>query len=128
MAFTLNSITLPAGLHWADKYDWTPVSQETEVLLHGTLNIEEAAQLAGRPITLVGGINHCWCPRSTIDTLYALLQAAGSELTLDLDSDGTHDVIWRRDSQPLVVEPVITYSDNIATTLYAVKQLCFFKI
>ena len=123
----LDTLTLPAGLVWADKYDWTPVSQSVEISLTGTLVIQEAAQLAGRPITLVGGGQFCWAPRPVIDALYATLQTAGQTMTLDLDADGSHQVIWRRDAQPLEVEPVVDYEDMIDSDLYIIKTLRFMQ-
>jgi len=128
MTMTLDSITLPAGLVWSDKYNWTPVSQSVDISLTGALVIQEAAQLAGRPITLAGGDQFCWAPRADIDALYATLQTAGATMTLDLGADGSHQVIWRRDAQPLEVVPVVAYSDPNADTQYVINALRFLKV
>lgn len=128
MSFTLNTINLPDGLHWADRYDWTPVAQAVEVTLTGGLIIQEAAQLAGRPITLVGGDKYCWIPKTDLDALYALLQATGFEMTLDLGASGSYQVLWRRDTQPLVVVPMVPCSVPDEADLYIIKQLCFLEI
>jgi len=128
MSFNLDSITLPAGLVWADKYDWTPVSQSVDISLTGTLVIQEAAQLAGRPITLVGGDRFCWAPRSVIDALYATLQTAGVTMTLDLGDDGSHQVVWRRDAQPLEVAPVVPCSDLVDDSMYVINAMRFLKV
>jgi len=127
MSLTLDSITLPAGLIWADKYNWTPVSQSVDISLTGTLVIQEAAQLSGRPITLAGGDRFCWAPRSVIDTLYDTLQTAGLTMTLNLGDDGSHQVVWRRDSQPLEVAPVVAYSDPNDETQYMINAMRFLK-
>ena len=128
MSLTLDSITLPAGLIWPDKYNWTPVSQSVDISLTGTLVIQEAAQLAGRPITLAGGDRFCWVPRSVIDTLYATLQTAGLTMTLDLGADGSHQVIWRRDGQSLEVAPVVDYSDPVDASMYVINAMRFLKV
>lgn len=128
MSWSLDSINLPDGLHWADKYNWTPVSQSVDISLTGTLVIQEAAQLAGRPITLAGGDRFCWAPRTVIDALYATLQTAGLTMTLDLGVDGSHQVIWRRDKESLEVAPVVAYSDPVAETQYVINALRFLKV
>ncbi len=124
----LNEITLPAGLRWADKYDWTPVHQSLEISLTGTVLIEEAAQLAGRPITLVGGADACWLPRAELDVLRALTLTAGLELTLDLGPDGIHTVIWSRDGQPIEARPLVDYTDPVDDTIYVIDKMKFMSI
>ena len=53
--FTLGAITLPGDLEWIDEFSWSPVGQQVDVTLGGSLIVEESAQLAGRPITLRTG-------------------------------------------------------------------------
>jgi len=124
----LDTISLPPGLRWSDKYGWTPVRQETTISLSGSLIIEEAAQLAGRPITLSGGERRCWCQRSLVDQLYATLQDAGRQMTLDLDADGSRTVVWRRDRSPLEVVPLIDYDQDGDSDLYAIIALRFMEV
>lgn len=128
MSKTLNSITLPVGLIWADKYDWTAISQSIEVCLNGTLLVEEASQSAGRPITLVGGAQSCWIKRVDLDALVALTQTAGATLTLDLGSDGNYNVIWNRAAKPISAEPVQARDDMVADDWYVLKQLNFIAV
>ncbi|RLB67169.1 MAG: hypothetical protein DRH04_08355 [Deltaproteobacteria bacterium] len=128
MNFTLASLTLPEGLYWSDKYDWTPVKQSVEILLTGTLLIEEAAQLAGREITLIGGRNYCWALQSAIDSIYALTQTAALEMTLDLAADGIYQVMWRRDVTPLTAKQFSIYSEPDDDTLYSIDKLCFIEV
>lgn len=128
MSFTLASLTLPEGLYWSDKYDWTPVDQSIEITLTGTLLIEEAAQLAGREITLIGGRNYCWALQAFIDDLYALTQTAGLVMTLDLAGDGAHQVMWRRDVTPLTAKQFSVYSEPDDVTLYSIDKLCFIEV
>ncbi len=128
MSFTLQNITLPEGLRWADKYDWTPVAQKVDVLLYGTLSIEEAAQSAGRTITLLGGRDRCWTTRAVVDQLYALMQTAGAEMTLNLAGDGSHTVIWSRQSNPISAKPLLEYNETTADDIFIIDQLNFLEI
>ena len=128
MSYMLNSIELPLGLYWDDKYSWSPVSQSVDISLTGALIVQEATQLAGRPITLLGGDDRCWANRSLIDSLYSLLESEGEEMTLNLGLDGIHTVIWNRKSNPLEVRPIIPSDDLVDTTLYIVSKLQFLKI
>lgn len=124
----LDTIILPDGLIWSDRYDWTPVAQTVAVSLTGTIIIQEAAQLAGRPITLEGAEDQSWATKSQIDALYALTGAADKIMTLDLGTDGVHQVIWRRDQAPIVAAPVLRTVDPGPATMYAVLALRFIKI
>lgn len=49
------SLTLIDDLEWIDEFSYSPVRQSKEVASNGTLVIEEALNLSGRPITLQGG-------------------------------------------------------------------------
>ena len=128
MAFVLHGITLPSGLYWADKFEWTPVSQNVQVSLTGTLVIQEAAQLAGRLITLKEGVEKCWLTRSELDTLDALTAAAGATYSLNLGVEGTHTVMWTRTSAPIVAIPAIAHSTSDPTTKYMLQQLNFIDV
>ena len=117
MTISLNGISLPKDLDWQDEFDWTPVRQSSEVFLSGALVVEEAAQLKGRPITLYGGPNACWVPRSTITALYALAQTPGATLTLDYHGT-TYAVMWRHGETPVEAKPVMRIMNPGATHKY----------
>lgn len=104
MSITLNGITLPSDLEWSDEFDWTPVRQSMDRSLTGKLLIEEAEKVGGRPITLYGGQNACWVPRSTVVALKALLVANN---TMTLMYHGTeYSVMWRHDETPIEANQV----------------------
>lgn len=69
MAITLDAIDLPIDLIWSDEYGWSPVVQYVKKSLTGALIIQEAAQLKGRLITLVGGADAAWIDRTTAELL-----------------------------------------------------------
>lgn len=122
-------IELPEGLYWADRFAWTPVISNVAVSINGTLVIQEAAQTGGRPITLEGGLDVCWTPRSIIEQLYAAASVAGRIMTLDLGTDGgTHSVIWRRDQEPISAVPLVRRPDEDEESLFAILALRFIKV
>ena len=111
MAITLGVITLPATLVWEDEFSWSPVAQSTEYGLTGSLILQEATKLAGRPITLVGksdGTAHTGgITLTNLRTLKTALDVAGATWTLTLHDARTFTVAARQD--PLEAEPLPVY-------------------
>ena len=105
MTISLDGIDLPKDLEWQDEFDWSPVSQAQVISMSGALIIEEDAQLKGRPITLYGGPNACWVPRSKVEEIYALIGTANRVMSLNYH--GTiYPVSWRHNDKPLEAKPV----------------------
>lgn len=127
MSYSLDSIILPDGLDWEDKFSWTPVSQSVGISLTGALIIQEGTQLQGRPITLIGGNEYCWTTKDVLDSLYAKTLTAGLTMTLNLGNDGTFQVIWLRSSTPIEAEPLITHSESLSDQMYIINALHFMK-
>lgn len=125
----LDAITLPDGLVWSDRYEWTPVSQTVEVSVAGTLIVQEAAQSAGRPITLtaVGG-EHCWVTKSVLDQIYALTSNPGRTMSLTIAPGDVRQVIWRRDRLPVEARPVLEVTNPDDNTLYVLLALRFLEV
>jgi len=125
----LDGITLPEGLTWSDRYDWTPVTQSVEMSVAGTLIIQEAAQAAGRPITLTAaGGEHCWISKADLDQLYGLTSDAGRTMTLELAPGDVRQVIWRRDKQPIEARPVLEVTDPADDTWYVLAALRMLEV
>lgn len=110
MAITLNGITLPQGLRWADEFAWSPVAQASEYTLTGSLIVEQSTKQAGRPITLIGGKNFAWMTRAEVVALKALLDA-GEAMTLTLHDARTFAVIPAAD-EPLTVAALPIVKDS----------------
>lgn len=111
MAITLGTLALPDGLIWSDEQEWSPIDQETSYSLTGALIVEEAAKLAGRPITLAGqtdGLAHtAWISRANLSLLRAALDTPLAQFTLTLHDGRTFSVIPRRDGNgPLDADPL----------------------
>jgi len=130
MAITLGAITLPAGLRWIDELDWSPTVQSIDYTVVGALIVQEGVRLAGRPITLVGGIDFIRITRANLLTLAAALDAAAAGITLTLHDARTFSVLPRRDESagPLSAHPVPIVLDSgpanpATTTLYYIEAI-----
>ncbi|MBU2967057.1 hypothetical protein Q4508_12595 [Amphritea sp. 2_MG-2023] len=110
---TLNGIALPDDLIWANEFAWSAVRQSAEVALTGALIVEEAAQQAGRPITLTGG----WATRTLVEQLYALVQLPGQSYSLQIN-DQTYNVMFLHTDNAMTAEPVLAVTDPAPTDSY----------
>jgi hypothetical protein len=125
MPITLGTISLPEDLQWTDEFSWSPVAQQREVTFNGALIIEEAAQLAGRPITLEGRLEgnagFAAVERSVIQDLRALAAEPLSDpLVLTLDDGRAFDVRFNYESgNPVEAKPYKHVIPPANTDLYA---------
>ena len=99
MAITLDTITLPDDLLWPDETDWSPVVQTIDHTLTGSLLVETAAKLAGRPITLGGDEGSSWMSRVDVLALMALAAVPGKVMVLDYHGR-TFNVVFRHHDPP----------------------------
>lgn len=95
----LDTLSLPAGLHWADEHAYSPVAQTVRRPLDGSLVVYYAPLAAGRPITLASGEDHGWMRRSTVDALAVLAASPGAVYTLTLRGID-HRVMFRHHEPP----------------------------
>lgn len=128
LAYDTTEIELPAGLIWEDEFTWTPVIQKAEVSVNGVLIVQEGAQQGGRPITLAGGDDACWIPRTDLLALYATMQAAEQAMTLTLHDAREFSVVWRRDSHPIEASQLLRTEAPAAGTWYVVEKLKLMEI
>lgn len=121
MAITLTNgatvLTLPADLTWPDEFAWTPVESTSRYSAAGSLLISRGVRQAGRPITLQGGANWGWMPRSTALTLLAWAAQPGAALSLSYRSI-TYAVKFAPLANPLEITPVVDYSDPLSADNY----------
>lgn len=110
MAITLDSLALPPDLVWTDEFKWTPVFQEIDHALDGTLIVQTGVAGKGRPITLAGDGGSGWIARGDLLALYALAQNPGP-FALSLHDGRTFSVEFRRSDQPIDAAPVVDYSN-----------------
>ena len=108
--------TLPDALIWTDSHKWSAVQGAHQWSTTGALLIDQGLRLAGRPITLEGGPQHAWMPRSQADALRALAATPGAVMTLTLHDASTYSVMWDYSrEQPFEAEQVVDYSDPLNT-------------
>lgn len=92
----LAGIELPDDLDWSDEFEWESMSQVITPTLSGAIIVEEAAQVEGRPITLISD-GQAWVTRATVLALHALAAAPSVPMQLDLNGR-PFSVLWRRDN------------------------------
>jgi molybdopterin-guanine dinucleotide biosynthesis protein A len=126
MSISLDAIALPDDLIWTDEFSWSPTQQQAQYTLTGALVIETGIKQAGRPITLVGGVNAAWVTRATVKSLYAKLDDPGP-FTLTLHDGSTHSVVFRHDQTPIEAAPIIDYNNPDDGDLYSLT-LRFIKL
>ena len=97
MTITLDTITLPEDLVWANEYNWSPVVQSAKKSVTGAIIIQEAIQQKGRSIVLTGASNAAWIDRTTLDALQ--VKSNTVDLAMVLAHNGTaYNVIFDRSS------------------------------
>lgn len=124
MANTLTNgpvaLELPDDMLWADEFDWRPVVQNTQYTVTGALVVEAAAKQAGRPITLQGGADYAWMPRSTLLTLQQWAAQPGLVLLLSIRGEAARSVVFDHQNGAIRATPIIDYADPGSTDDYAV--------
>ena len=110
MSYTLAGIELPGDLEWADEWTWSPVAQQVEVTLGGSVLLEESAPGAGRPITLRSGQqgSRYWglVPLTTLTALQALANAPrDTPMLLVLPDEREFDVYFRHGDLAIDARP-----------------------
>ena len=117
MAITLAGIQLHKDMEWQDEFSWSPTSQTSTVTLDGSVVFEESTQQSGRFITLFGGDDACWTPRSTIKQLHALLSQPGTLRELNYHGD-IYNVLFRHAETPIEAKQVQRIKDPGDEHLY----------
>lgn len=96
---TDDSITLPGGLLWVDKNDWSEVIDTAERTVTGHLVIEPWTRIKGRPITFESESEECGLMlKADAEALQAWTAIAGLEMELDT-GDEAFDVMFRQDEE-----------------------------
>ena len=88
----LDSLELPSDLQWTDETAWSPVEENQEYSLAGSLIGEAGVKLAGRPITLVGGERWGWVTWATITELMEMAAVPNKKMLLTLNNGRVFNV------------------------------------
>lgn len=123
MAITLTygatTISLSDDLLWTDEFAWRPVTMRTARTIAGSLIVESAVRAKGRPITLAGGADYGWVPRSALLQLQTAASIAGQKFTLTLRGTA-YTVQFDNANDAITAQPTIDYSDPGSTDYYVV--------
>ena len=111
------TVDLSDDIKWADEFEWSPMTSQSDYTLTGALVVEQAAKQAGRPITLQSLDDAAWIPRGTIEQITAW-RDMGKQLALTYRGV-TRQVLLVADDA-ITATPVFYFSDPIPGDWYHV--------
>lgn len=82
-SITLDGISLSPSLQWTDRYDHSPVLQETQRTLSGNLVVWHSGINKGRPISLTATTDTGWFTGAMVTAIQAIAGVSGGQYTLD---------------------------------------------
>ncbi len=97
----LDSILLPDSLQWKNRYDWSPVAQETARTLGGGHIVWNTPLVGGRPIDLAAEDDVTWLTLAQVVAIYALASQPGGVFDLVWE-DEVLQVMFRHQEQPAI--------------------------
>ncbi len=124
---TLDEITLPDDLEWSDEITWTPITQNRQYGVNGSLFIQESQFQSGRPITLIGQNDMAWIKRSVIDALMLKRNNIGKEMTLTINNE-IYNVMFRQDETPIDVKAILIGSFFPSDSYYQINAIRLMEI
>lgn len=117
-------ITLDPDLKWSDEDNWHPVQQSVQRTLSGSLSVQAAQMIKGRPITLEPeNDSSAWMRSSVVAQLRNLAAVPGKTMTLTLRGQ-TRTVMFRHQDGGFEARPVVHYRDRVDTDFY----LCVIRL
>lgn len=112
------TVTFTDDLQWVDEFLWAPVEQNVERTITGALVVQNAARVAGRPITLApDSESAAWVSRASLDTFRTWAATPGQVLTLGYRGVN-RSVIWRHQDTAIDATPVVPFADVQAGDFY----------
>ena len=109
------TLALDQDLYWSDEFSWSPIEQSVNRSVTGTLIVDVATKIGGRPITLQPYDDaSAWMPGETVRQLQTWEANPTLVMTLGL-RNVQRPVIFRRESgQPITVRPVVFVANPAA--------------
>lgn len=121
------AISFSDDLIWADEFGWSPITQDKQYTIGGTLVIQESKKLAGRPITLRG--YNIWESRSVIEQLHSASLLTAQDFTLTLHDGRSFTVRFdHTQNKPVDTEAVFAGRDTEATDEFYINALHFIVV
>lgn len=108
------TLTLPDHLLWPDEFLWSSTQASRNYSVGGALLVNVGTKLAGRPITLQGGVDHAWAQRSQALTLRSWTDDPAAAMTLVYRAV-TRSVAFAPVDTPFSFVPQLDYSDPADT-------------
>ena len=97
----LGDLILPNAIQWTDRWEWSPVAQETARTLGGTAVFWSQPLSGGRPITLDAEESVTWLSAQQVEAIAKMAAQAGAVFTLAWDSD-LITVMFRHQDPPAI--------------------------
>ena len=113
----LGDLILPDSLQWSDRWEWSPVAQETSRTLGGTVVTWSQTLSGGQPVTLEAEDGVTWLSQETVEALRAMAAQAGAVFQLEWDGE-TYTVLFRHHDPPAVsFKPIWPHHDLFTGTV-----------
>lgn len=91
---SLDTLDLTSDLLWIDEYAWSPIEQQEDIMVDGSVVVQASSQQTGRLISLVGGDTFGYVKRSVVDSLKVLADAPEQQMLLTLNDARTFNVVF----------------------------------
>jgi hypothetical protein len=118
------TVTLDPDLRWSDEDNWHGVQQAVTRTLTGALDLQAAAMVKGRPITLEPeNDDSAWMLSSIVVQLRNWAAVPLQQLTLTI-RDVSRTVIFRHQDGGLEARPVVHFRDRLPGDFY----LCVIRL
>lgn len=120
-----SAIALPNELLWDDEFDWSAVTSANSYTLSGSIIVDTATKLAGRPITLIYPDKEMgWITRATLRLLKDWCDVESTTMTLKLEypnDSRSFNVRFRTNEKAIEAEPVKGFPGHSDTDLFRAK-------
>lgn len=121
---TLQNLSLPNDLLWANEFEWSAVESTHTYSLSGALIVEQGVKQAGRPINLKAEADMAWVTRAVVSTLHTWAAIPGRVFELALEYAGdtrAFDVIFDNTTTSVTASPVKGFPAHSAGDYFRVE-------
>lgn len=120
LASATQTVQLPRGMIWIDEFDWSALESASEYGIGGSLVIDVAEKLDGRPITLEAADDAGHIARSVLLTLQAMAAVPLARHTLTLADGRVFTVVFSPSEQAIEARLAVGRPElPISSTRYA---------
>lgn len=108
MAIVLGGVTLSPNMMWTDRYQHSPVVQDTRITLGGTLVVHSNVLSSGRPITLEALSDQGWLTKAQVEAVQLIADVSGATYTLTIGSESYNVMFRHHEGDAVSMTPLIT--------------------